>query len=225
MTVHHYIISGVDLTREPFLKEEFKRCGLNEKDITWMKGNNKDDLSDKLIDMICTNKKLKKGQIACTFKHYLALKDMVEKQRLYAVIMEDDVEFTDNIPKKLQRYYYEISWNYPDWNILFDGDINTYYGEECEYKEKTITKKKVIYPKSNKDKSYCDGLAGSTRGANYYLINLKTAKILLRHFLPFNNVVDHHYNKLFRKLEFEIYWSIPPFVHKMKRKSTLQYDD
>ena len=39
-------------------------------------------------------------------------------------------------------------------------------------------KDKLIYPKSNKDKSKEGGLAGASRGANYYIINLKTAKLL-----------------------------------------------
>ena len=51
------------------------------------------------VQEICNNSQnLKRGQISCTYKHYLCLKDMIEKQREYAVIMEDDVNFKDNIP-------------------------------------------------------------------------------------------------------------------------------
>lgn len=221
MIVHHYIISGIDLEREPYLKKEFEKWGLDEKNITWIKGNNKDDLSDEFINSICCNSNnLKRGGIACTYKHYLSLKDIVVNKREYAVIMEDDINFNDYISKRIEKYISELNKYYSDWNVLFDGDINTYYGNIGKYSESTIISNKFIYPKTNLDLSKKGGLAGSTRGCNYYLINLKTAKILYNNFLPFNNIVDHYYNTLFRKFNFKVYWSLPPFVHKIRRKST-----
>jgi GR25 family glycosyltransferase involved in LPS biosynthesis len=226
MAIHHYIISGVDAAREPYLKNEFEIWGLEDKDITWVKGSNKDDLSDELIKHIC-NGSMKKGQISCTYKHFLSLQDMIRNQREYAVIMEDDVNFRDNIQERLKKYLWELNRNHPDWNVLFDGDINTYYGPGCQYKEEKVVPGRLVYPKSNKDEIDMDpqGMGGSTRGANYYLINLKTAKILCENFLPFTTIVDHQYNWLFRKLDFNVYWSMPPFVHKLKRRSTLQFDN
>ena len=36
-----------------------------------MKGNNKDELSNNLINSICNNvENMKKGQISCTYKHF-----------------------------------------------------------------------------------------------------------------------------------------------------------
>jgi len=226
MAIHHYIISGVDPEREPYLKNEFQKWGLEDKDITWVKGSNKDDLSNELIRNICSNVDgMKKGEISCTYKHYLSLQDMIRNQREYAVIMEDDVNFRDNIQERLNKYMEELDERYPDWDVLFDGDINSYYGPACQYKEEYVVPGRLVYPKSHKDEVEQWGMGGSTRGANYYLINLKTAKILYENFLPFTKVVDHEYNHQFRKLDFNVYWSMPPFVHKMRRRSTSQFDN
>jgi len=222
--IHHYIISGVDLTRESYLKCEFKKWDLNEKDITWIKGNNKNDLSQELINKICTNKNLKKGQISCTYKHYLALKDMIERERPYAIIMEDDVNFKNNIQEMLQLYIEELDRDHERWDVLFDGDIEEKFCERCRYHEEQVIPERKIYHKSHKNEAYYGGLMGSTRGANYYLLTLKAAKQIYENFLPFDNIVDHYYNCLFRKLNLNVYWSMPPFVHKMNRKSTLQFD-
>ena len=41
----------------------------------------------------------------------------------------------------------------------------------------------------------------------------------------YNNVIDHYYNEMIRKLNLNVYWSEPPFVHKIRRKSTAENDD
>jgi GR25 family glycosyltransferase involved in LPS biosynthesis len=226
MNIHHYIVSGPDETREPYLREYFNKFGLDDKDITWLKGNNKNDLTDEFINTICDThnnqleRKITKGEISCTYKHYLALQDIVQNEREYAVIMEDDVNFKDYIQSRLNSYLEELNTYYPNWNVLFDGDINTYYGKTGEYDEDMILEYKKVYNKTTKDRSAEKKLHGATRGANYYLINLKTAKMLLDNFLPFDRVIDHYYNKMFRDFNLKIYWAIPPFVHKLRRQST-----
>ena len=220
-SIHHYIISGPDKTREPYLREYFNKFGLENKDITWLKGNNKNDLSDEFINTICDkHHKMTRGEISCTYKHYLALRDIVHNKREYAIIMEDDVNFRDYIQPRINNYLDELNTYYPNWNVLFDGDINTYYGKAGEYDEDIVFEYKKIYPKTTKDRSMEGKLHGATRGANYYLINFKTAKLLSDNFLLFDRVIDHYYNKMFREFNLNIYWAIPSFVHKFRRQST-----
>lgn len=138
--------------------------------------------------------------------------------------MEDNVSFKKDIQKTLWRNLNEINERFPGWGVLFDGDLNSNYGKRGEYSESKINKKNCIYKKSDDDKSAVGGLHGSSRGANYYLINRETAKILYENYLPFNDVSDHYYNELFRKYNLDIYWAIPPFVHKIKRPSTIRID-
>ena len=253
--IHHYIISGwtpqktigVDDSRKDFLLEQFKKFNLNENDITWMEGNNKNDLTDELIKSIYVHNKeidentLKKGRISCTYKHYLSLKDIIEKKRDYAVIMEDDVSFNNDIQDSLNKIINDANKNYPTWDLIFDGDINHSWG--CcayYYDESKVYSNKFVYPKNDLIRKHYNSykinyehldnptygvIHGATRGANYYIVNQKSAKVLYENFLPFDNIIDHYYNVLIRKLQLNVFWSEPPFVHKMRRKSTLIHDN
>ena len=253
--IHHYIISGwtpnktigIDDSRKYFLIDQFKKYNLDEKDITWMEGNNKDDLSEELINSIYIHNKeidektLKKGRISCTYKHYLSLQDIIKNNREYAVIMEDDVSFNKDIQLTTQKIIEDANKNYPEWNMIFDGDINHSWGH-CAYyyDEDKIVPNKMVYKKVNFIRGHKNSflvnyshlnnetqgiIHGATRGANYYIVNQKSAKLLYDNFLPFDNIIDHYYNVMIRKLNLNILWSEPPFVHKMRRKSTLIHDD
>ena len=74
--------------------------------------------------------------------------------------MEDDINFNDYISIRIEKYISELNKYYSDWNVLFDGDINTYYGNIGKYSESTIISNKFIYPKTNLDLSKKGGLAG-----------------------------------------------------------------
>ena len=58
--------------------------------------------------------KIKDGWISCSYKHYLALKDIVENKIEMAVIMEDNIgEFKSNMfMKELKKYLrkWMIDW-------------------------------------------------------------------------------------------------------------------
>ena len=129
MNIHHYVISGwtpekqsgLDNTRKDFLIKEFSEYGLDMKYVTWMEGNNKDDLTDDLVKNIYLEdpkNPMKRGEVSCTYKHYLALMDIVKNNRQFAVIMEDDVCFKKNIPNMLKLYLDELEQYHPGWNVL-----------------------------------------------------------------------------------------------------------
>ena len=52
-----------------------------------------------------TEKKINPGQISLTIKHYLALKQIVEKKHKIAVIMEDNVSFTSEHQNTSERIF------------------------------------------------------------------------------------------------------------------------
>ena len=181
---------------------------------------------------------LNNGQISCTYKHYLSYKDIVEKRRKYAVIMEDNICFKKDIQDTVQKYLEEIERDHPGWNILHDGDINHSWGP-CAYyyDEEDVVPNRMIYRKTNDERYHFNSFMrnyskttfafptqgivhGSTRGENYYIINQMTAQLLYDNFLPFGNVVDHWNNYLFRTLGLKVFWAEPPFVHKIGREST-----
>jgi GR25 family glycosyltransferase involved in LPS biosynthesis len=189
-----YLIHGIDSSRKPFMEDQFKRHGIPAEDVTWITYPNKQDY---LLEDICVHPTLTKGQIACTYKHYLALHDIVNAEYELAVIMEDNIEFIGDVPSAIERYLKDLPEN---WDILFDSDFLN------------LTDSGPLYG--------CVQKTGKSKGANFLLVNRKSAKLLYDSFLPFNNCSDHHYNDLFYKLNMNVYWANTPNVHKLMRPST-----
>lgn len=180
------------------MENQFKVHGIPADDVVWITTPNK---KDPLPSEICIHPTLTKGQIACTYKHYLALKDIVKNHHQLAVIMEDNIEFRGNVPTAIERYLQDLP---PDWDMVFDSDFLglTSTGQVFGSVQKT----------------------GTSKGANFILVNLEAATDLVNYFLPFNNCSDHHYNDLIRNLGLDAYWALPPNVHKLMRPSTWKDD-
>lgn len=176
------------------MEDQFSRFGISN--VTWINYPNKHDY---IPEGITTNNILPKGHIACTYKHYLILKDIVEKQHEFAVIMEDNIEFRGNVPETLSRYLKDLP---PDWDCVFDSDyLNMKYNGE-------------INPNCSVYKT------GTSKGAHFIFLTLSAATKLYNNFLPFHEGSDHMYNYLFKKLDMNVYWAEPPNVHKIQREST-----
>jgi len=195
----YYLIHNGNQERRDRMLKCFEDSNVNNDDVTWMIYPNGEDITDDLIKEIVapgltyysngipTNaqQQMSKGLISCTYKHYLSLKDIVENNHEYAVIMED------NIPERLDLYIKQLNDIYPDWDIIFDNAWRKY--EEGEIKEGVY-----VYPKSNEITNQCHGGA---KLAQFYLISLKAAKKLYENYLPFNTSPDWYMNDLFRKLD------------------------
>ena len=192
----YYLIHGIDSIRKPFMQNQFQRFGIPAEDVTWINYPNKNDF---LPNNICSNSNLPKGHIACTYKHYLILKDIVENQVPTAVIMEDNIEFVGNVPNAIDRYLKDLP---SDWDCVFDSD---YFDMKFEGE---------IKPDCSVYKT------GKSKGAHFILLNLKSATKLYESFLPFHEGSDHMYNYLFEKLNMNVFWAEPPNVHKIQREST-----
>lgn len=189
--IHYYLIHGIDSSRKPFMEDQFEKFGISE--VTWVTYPNK---TDPLPEGICTKIDLPKGHIACTYKHYLILKDIVEKQYPFAVIMEDNIEFRGNVPDALSRYLKNLP---KDWDCLFDSD---YFGMTYKGTGSSVYK------------------TGTSKGAHFIFLTLSAATKLYNNFVPFHEGSDHMYNYLFQKLNMNVYWAEPPNVHKIQREST-----
>ena len=201
-----YLIHGMERKRRIFMEAQFRYFGIPASDVVWINSPNKEDV---LPNNICVNPSLTSGQIAITYKHFLALKDIVEKKLDYAVIMEDNIEFLSNVPQVLERYLTQLP---KDWDCLFDSD---FFG--WKFVEGPISETVSVYKKSNQATKQCHG---SSKGAHFYMINGKAAEKMIDQFIPFNAVSDHYLNSIFQKLNLNVYWAEPPNVHKIQRAST-----
>lgn len=202
----YYLIHGVDSTRKQFMINQFDKFGIPRDDVTWITSPNK---TDELPKNITTNPNLTRGQIACTYKHYIALKDIVENKHPVAVIMEDNIEFNSDVSRRIKHYLIDLPEN---WDCLFDSDIC-----DLHYIEGSVSPFQSVYLKSNEVTRQCHG---GSRGANFIMIKYEAAKKMYDNFLPFHTVSDHYYNYLLKTLNLNSYWSEPPNVHKILRPST-----
>ncbi len=176
------------------MENQFQKHGITN--VTWVMHPNK---NDKIPEGICKNEGLPRGHISCTYKHYLILKDIVQKQHPIAVIMEDNIEFVGNVPDAISRYLKDLP---EDWDCVFDSNYlrMKYDGE--------------IIPEMSVYKT------GTSKGAHFILLNLSSAKKLYENFLPFHEGSDHMYNYLFKKLHMNVFWAEPPNVNKIQREFT-----
>jgi hypothetical protein len=117
MKIKYYLIHGVDKSRGPRMISEFEKWGLEKTDVMWMLIPNKDEISMNMRKVLlnqatsescgirfpegCPN--IGNGQVSCTFKHYLCLKNIIENNYDYGVIMEDNQFFAAIFPKLLKN--------------------------------------------------------------------------------------------------------------------------
>jgi GR25 family glycosyltransferase involved in LPS biosynthesis len=225
--IQYYLIHGVDQQRGPRMMEEFQNWGLDNNNVKWILQPNKDKIDDTFRNNVLIQEHsfscgmyvepkglgISNGKISCSFKHYLCLKDIVENNYEYGVIMEDNQFFCDNIPNTVYKYINQLNDMYPDWDIIFDTKWKSY----SDIFEGEIKENICVYPKSNEITKYCHG---GTRLAQFYILNNKCAKKLYENYIPFNNAPDWWMNDLFRKLEIKSFWSEPSISDVFPHDST-----
>ena len=204
--IAYYLIHGTDAMRAPFMRAQFDLFGIPQEQVQWILSPNK---GEPIPANICSNDALTQGQVVVTYKHYLALQDIVKKQHPLAVIMEDNICFYSQVPQQINTYLRDLP---SGWGCVFDSDIL-----DLHYIEGPTSPGQSVYLKSNEKTRQCDG---GSRGANFILINLATATLMYEHFLPFHNVSDHQYNYLLKTLGINSFWAEPPNVHKIPRPSS-----
>ena len=216
MNNQYYLIHGVDKQRGPRMISEFEKWGLDNNKVKWILEPNKDKITaimrNKLliqsqssscginVSPSCPN--VGNGKISCTFKHYLCLKDIVENNYEYGIIMEDNQFFCSNISKTVEKYINQLNEMYPDWDIIFD----TKWKKVKDINEVEVKDGIYVYPKSNEITKYCHG---GTRLAQFYIVTNKCARKMYENYIPFNNAPDWWMNDLFRKLNIKSFWSEP----------------
>ncbi len=202
----YYLIHGLERRRKVFMDVQFRHNNIDASTVTWVNHPNADE---SLPEGICINPGLSRGQVAITYKHYLALKDVVDKGYDYAVIMEDNIEFLENANERIQVYLKQLPG---DWDCLFDSDFYFW-----RYIESPLEKGRFVYRKNVEKTEQC---AGASKGAHFYMVSKKGARMLVDNFIPFSKASDHHFNDIFSKLNMNVFWADPPNVHKITRGST-----
>jgi glycosyl transferase family 25 len=205
----YYLIHGVDKSRKDRMINEFNKANIPLNEVNWILHPNKDELSDELKQTVFNGSPIEKnnGIISCTFKHFLAIKDIVENNIDYAVIFEDNIFFTGDAKNRIDLYLKQLNEFYPDWDILYDSNY-------MNYTEQELIPGVFVYPKEI-------AIDGGSRVAQCYLISNKCAKKYYANYLPFNNAPDHWMNHLNKLINAKVFWSQPPITNTFPHKSTV----
>ena len=214
----YYVIHNLETKRYDNIINLFKLSGIDINDVEFINHPNKNELNLEIKKNAVQKKsKIKDGWISCSYKHYLALKSIVENDYEYAVIMEDNIGgFYENVPQRLYKYLNELP---KDWGVLYDSVWSDY----SLLNEEVVTEEKLVYSKSNKmtyDKNGKIISHGGTRAAQFYFVNRESARILYENFLPFNHSADMWMNEVLRENNIKSFWSEPSLVTSKFNKST-----
>ena len=224
----YYLIHNGDENRKTRMIEAFKKGNIDLNDVIWLIKPTKDDINYEFVinnvipgisytcnTPIDAQNTIGKGLMCCTYKHYLALKKIVESNEPYGVILEDNIDLSENMPSKLDIYIKQLNELYPDWDIIFDTE---WQNPPVRYREGEIKKDIYVYPKTNEITNFCHG---GTKCAQFYLLTLECAKKLYENYIPFNNAPDWWMNDLFRKLNIKSFWAEPSNVLYWKHTSSV----
>jgi len=160
---------------------------------------------------------------------------MIEHGVELAVVMEDNVSFIRGSASHfVWSYGQELSGSLDkpatEWDIVFDSDLwglvpeaPLVHGQQLYPKEREVSRSATTYrcPWHAEGSEYQCTVAvhGASKGANFYILPLATAKVLNESFLGFDSVIDHRLNDLIRLHSLNTFWAQPPNVHKVTRSS------
>lgn len=223
--IKYYLIHNKEQYRKEHMFKLLPKYGINLEDVKIIDYPNKEELTYKLKrEIVQKNSNIRDGWISCSYKHYLAIKDIVDNSYSHAVIMEDNIgDFYEDVPTRLNKYLKELP---TDWGVLYDS----VWGDLTELDEGPVLTKKLVYEKSHSVKKNKEGRIishGATRAAQFYFLNLESAKKMESLFLPFNHSADMWMNTVLRNGNIKTFWSEPSLVKTKlnKKTSTVFYNE
>ena len=88
----YYIIHNLDQKRYNNMVSLLKSNGVDSKEVKFINHPNKNELTYEIKKKaVQKNSQIRDGWISCSYKHYLALEDIVKNQYELGVIMEDNI--------------------------------------------------------------------------------------------------------------------------------------
>lgn len=208
-SIQYYLIcSGSKIKRENMTNELITH-GLNPKDVFYMNYPHTHELTETLnldsnkTTIVFENISTSKEIISRACKHYLCLKNIIDNDYDYGVIMEDNIRFNiQDIPTLVKTYIYQLIETHGYWDIIFDNDWTNYI-------ETHVKHDLLVYPKTNNITWQCHG---GTKCSSFYLITKECAKKIYDNYNQINNSYDWTLNDMFRNLNINSFWVEPPQI-------------
>lgn len=153
----------------------------------------------------CHGKYATPTEVACYVSHYHALQDFCQGDKEYALILEDDMEFSDDLPLVMEA----LMQSPEDWDMVKLNGLNNWAGP--------IVKKRLF-----KDYKMVFNLLHQAK-AGAYLVNRCAAKSYLQSLLPMTVPYDHEFLK-FWKYDITILTILPFPAWECGVSSTINYE-
>lgn len=210
------VIGSGDPERAAFMSAELAKVGLEES--IWLQNPNRPDVPSDIVRAFkIAGVAMTEGEFSATLKHFMALHLFLQSDSELGVVMEDRIEFIGDFAERLQRYRAVLPGSF---DILFEGDMMRIPGYGGAYSREP--NRDFVLLKMRR--GIQDWAHGATNGANCYLITRRAAKRVVANFLPFGKVIDHHLNEIIRAQRLNVYWPMPPAVHRRHIPSTVQFN-
>lgn len=210
------VIGSGDPGRKVFMRAELAKAGL-EKSI-WLRNPNRPDVPSDIVRAFkIKGAPMTEGEFSATLKHFMALHLFLQSDCELGLIMEDRIEFLGDFNERLKRYRAVLPGSF---DILFEGDMMRIPGYGGAYS----TEPSQDFSLFKMRRGVQEWAHGATNGANCYLITRQAAQRVVANFLPFSKVIDHHLNDIIRVARLNVYWPMPPAVHRRKIPSTVQFN-
>lgn len=188
------------IERVPILNNELSKYSL---EVDWVTEYDKEDINiedikSKMINIdkplglggIHEHRNLRLSELSLILKHNYAFEDIVKNNYKYALILEDDVVFSDDF---INRFNYQMSDFDTDFDLIWIGTC-------CDLKASNVISGKYLY---NHPGSRC---------THAYIISNKCA-IKMIEFLKINNYpMDFAFNRAIMELGFNNYWMEPALI-------------
>ncbi len=155
------------------------------------------ELVNKYCDPDLINK-FRKGGIACTVSHILALEKFLETGKKFALIFEDDPCFLGDFTSRLNKHTNEI-------HRLEEGFIISLENTNLKFPSFFQTKKNKHLYQASMGRMACAYLV-DIKGAQNALNDLKTNKCGV--------IIDWWHNSLIKNKVIRLYWLHPPLVEQ-----------
>jgi GR25 family glycosyltransferase involved in LPS biosynthesis len=171
-------------------------------------------LTEAEINLFIENQK--KSKISLFMKHFHTYKEIAQKYD-NALILEDDVIFSENFMEVLSKYLTQLP---EDYDMLFIGD-----GCNLHIQNHDLIPNKNIYEKCLYYTNWGGG--GATRCTDSYIISKKCAINFVEGLSNLNAKIDHDgidwwINNAARDFQLKSYWAEPTIVTQGSQNETYE---
>lgn len=210
MDIQTFIVHYSPLVeRKKFMLEQLNKYEL---DNTFIEQYDRNNLLDE--DVKIFHKDLDRFHCAINLSHFFAYKQVLNNDKKYNLIFEDDVILSDNFKEKLGNALNQLP---DDYDMLFIGDGCNLHIHHSFIKEGQLIYEKKYEPKRKR--------WGQTRCTDSYFVSKKGASKILDYISKIkdgelNLEIDWFLNDVCRNLKLKVYWLEPTIVTQGTQNGT-----